>query len=74
MQPLLQAINQLLTHEDWRCRHAAIMALSTMGEGCKRQMEPLISQIVTEMVLPRIDDPSPRVRYAVCNALGQVKI
>jgi vesicle coat complex subunit len=48
------------------------MGLSTMGEGCKRQMESLISQIVNEMVLPLITDPHPRVRYAVCNCLGQM--
>ncbi|KAI6241894.1 Importin-5 [Aphelenchoides fujianensis] len=72
MQPLLQAINQMQKHEDWRWRHAAIMGLSTMGEGCKRQMEPLISQILNEMVLPFITDKHPRVRYAVCNCIGQM--
>ncbi|CAD5228158.1 unnamed protein product [Bursaphelenchus okinawaensis] len=72
MQPLLQAINEIIKHEDWRYRHAAIMGLSTMGEGCRRQMEPLISQIIHDMVIPCIQDPHPRVRYAVCNCLGQM--
>ncbi|KAI6211224.1 Importin-5 [Aphelenchoides besseyi] len=72
MQPLLQVIDQMQKNADWRYRHAAIMGLSTMGEGCKRQMEPLISQIINEMVLPYINDKHPRVRYAVCNCVGQM--
>jgi hypothetical protein len=35
-------------------------------------MEPLIHDIINQMVLPKITDPHPRVRYAVCNALGQM--
>ncbi|CAD5235672.1 unnamed protein product [Bursaphelenchus xylophilus] len=72
MQPLLQAINEIIKNPDWRYRHAAIMGLSTMGEGCRRQMEPLIAQIIHDMVIPAIQDPHPRVRYAVCNCLGQM--
>lgn len=88
LTPLLRSINEILKSgecalakaevelfgvlADWRCRHAAIMGLSTMGEGCRRQMEPLIAQIINDMVLPLINDPHPRVRYAVCNCLGQM--
>ena len=35
-------------------------------------MEPLIHDIVNQMVLPKITDAHPRVRYAVCNAIGQM--
>uniref|UniRef100_A0A1I8EUB0 Importin subunit beta-1/Transportin-1-like TPR repeats domain-containing protein n=1 Tax=Wuchereria bancrofti TaxID=6293 RepID=A0A1I8EUB0_WUCBA len=47
------------------------MGISTIGEGCKRQMEPLIEEIVNN-VLPFLGDSHPRVRYAACNALGQM--
>ncbi|KAK6112808.1 HEAT repeats family protein [Brugia pahangi] len=57
--------------ENWKNRHAAIMGISTIGEGCKRQMEPLIEEIVNN-VLPFLGDSHPRVRYAACNALGQM--
>ncbi|VDK72111.1 unnamed protein product [Litomosoides sigmodontis] len=56
---------------NWKCRHAAIMGISTVGEGCKRQMEPVIEEIVNN-VLPFLGDSHPRVRYAACNALGQM--
>uniref|UniRef100_A0A915D2E4 TOG domain-containing protein n=1 Tax=Ditylenchus dipsaci TaxID=166011 RepID=A0A915D2E4_9BILA len=68
----LRFVQELLNNEDWKCRHAAIMALSTIGEGCKRQMESLISEVVSDLVMPSIVDPHPRVRYAGCNALGQM--
>lgn len=48
------------------------MALSTIGEGCKRQMEPIIHEIVNSMVLSSVNDQHPRVRYAACNAIGQM--
>lgn len=68
----LQCINELLNNENWKYRHAGLCALSTIGEGCKRKMEPLIQDIANQMVLPKIVDPHPRVRYAVCNAIGQM--
>ncbi|VDN02262.1 unnamed protein product [Thelazia callipaeda] len=63
--------NMLQGDENWKSRHAAIMGISTVGEGCKRQMEPLIEEIV-DNVVPFLEDSHPRVRYAACNALGQM--
>ena len=47
------------------------MAISAVGEGCYRQMEALLPDIVNT-VLPFLTDPHPRVRYAACNAVGQL--
>ena len=47
------------------------MAISAVAEGCKKQMEPLLTDIVEE-VLTALVDQHPRVRYASCNALGQL--
>lgn len=47
------------------------MAISALGEGCHDQMTPMLSQIV-DAILPFLADPHPRVRYASCNALGQM--
>lgn len=49
--------NFVFVSEDWKHRHAGIMALSTIGEGCKRQMEPHITQVITDFILPATDDP-----------------
>lgn len=44
---------------DWRHRHAALMAISACGEGCKSQMETMLNNIV-DAILPFLQDP---VRY-----------
>uniref|UniRef100_A0A8C4QHS1 Karyopherin (importin) beta 3 n=1 Tax=Eptatretus burgeri TaxID=7764 RepID=A0A8C4QHS1_EPTBU len=64
-------IMQLLQNSEWKCRHAALMALSAIGEGCHKQMESMLPEIVA-FVLPYLRDSHPRVRYAACNALGQM--
>ena len=68
------AINHLHLHalaEDWHYRHAALMAISYVGEGCKKQMFPILEEVVSA-VLPFIQDQHHRVQYAACNALGQM--
>lgn len=36
----------MLADPDWRRRYAALMALSAIGEGCHKQMEEMLGQIV----------------------------
>ena len=47
------------------------MAISATGEGCHKQMVTYLDQIMNG-VLNYINDPHPRVRFACCNALGQM--
>lgn len=61
----------MLVAPDWKQRHAAVMAISVTGEGCAAFLAPHLSRLV-EMVLPRLSDESPRVRWAACNAIGQM--
>jgi len=68
---IISTIPPMLQHEDWRYRHAALMAVSAIAEGCVKQMEPLLASVV-DTVLPYLQDPHPRVRHASCNALGQL--
>ena len=56
---------------NWKSRHAGLMALSVLGEGCHDQMLPNLKQIV-EAIFPFLEDSHPRVRFAACNALGQM--
>eukprot|EP00741_Cyanophora_paradoxa_P006672 tig00001030_g6453.t1 len=60
-----------LTHQDWRFRHAALMAISQIGEGCQKQIEGHLGQVV-HMALTMFGDPHPRVRFAAINCLGQL--
>lgn len=87
---------------DWKYRHAGLMALSAIGEGCHQQMEGILNEIVNFVLLflqdpvstnnclihncyysfkwqiekpllkPRSIFQHPRVRYAACNAVGQM--
>lgn len=68
---IIQNIPNMLGHADWRYRHAALMAISAVGEGCYKQMEGMLPQIM-DGVLQYLSDPHPRVRYAACNAIGQM--
>ncbi|WKY14632.1 hypothetical protein Q1695_000287 [Nippostrongylus brasiliensis] len=63
--------SKLRNSEDWRERHVALMGFSVIGEGCQRVMEPQIQSIIKE-IIPFLNDKHPRVRYAACNAIGQM--
>lgn len=67
----INIISQMLQNVDWKQRYAALMAISALGEGCHKQMLPMLEQIVN-VIIPFIGDSHCRVRYAVCNALGQM--
>ena len=47
------------------------MAISAVGEGCHRQMLNMLPGLV-DSILPFLTNQHPRVRYAACNALGQL--
>lgn len=68
---IISNIPQMLQSADWHYRHAALMAISAIGEGCERQMSPILADVVGA-VLPYCQDSHHRVRYAACNALGQM--
>lgn len=47
------------------------MAISAVGEGCHKQMLNMLASLV-DNIIPFLNDAHPRVRYAACNALGQL--
>ncbi|XP_011500552.1 PREDICTED: importin-5 isoform X2 [Ceratosolen solmsi marchali] len=68
---IVQNIPSMLSSADWKYRHAALMAISAVGEGCHKQMEAILPQIM-DGIMQYLQDPHPRVRYAACNAVGQM--
>lgn len=68
---IVSNISTMLQSPDWKQRHAALMAISAAGEGCHKQMETMLDSIM-QAVLQYLADPHPRVRYAACNAIGQM--
>jgi hypothetical protein len=68
---LFSMIPALLGAEDWRERRAGLMAISTVGEGCIQVLTPNLD-VIMEMIFPLFQDSHERVRWAACNAVGQL--
>ena len=68
---VMAALPAMLSHVDCKQRYAALLDISAIDEGCHKQMAAMLEQI-TVGVLNFLRDPHPRVRYAACNAIGQM--
>ena len=55
MALVTMVIRLLTTAGDWRWRHAALMAVSAVGEGCLKQMKDMLEEIV-DAILPFCQD------------------
>ncbi|KAI9680821.1 MAG: hypothetical protein M1817_004261 [Caeruleum heppii] len=71
LPPTFTWLPRMVTSSSWRDRHAALMAISAISEGCRELMMGELDKVL-ELVLPALRDPHPRVRWAGCNALGQM--
>jgi importin-5 len=69
--PTFAFLPSLQASSDWRQRHTGLMALSAIAEGCEKYMKAELSRVL-DMILPCVTDPHPRVRWAACNAVGQL--
>jgi len=65
---LLVLIN---TAQDWKARHTGLLLISILGDGCKKELKPYLADLVG-MMLPRFEDPHPRVRWSAINAAAQL--
>eukprot|EP00850_Spirogloea_muscicola_P020012 SM000205S06219 [mRNA] locus=s205:248959:255137:+ [translate_table: standard] len=61
----------LADQSDWRKRHAALVTLAQVAEGCAKVMVKNLDPVVS-MILESFRDPHPRVRWAAINAIGQL--
>lgn len=71
--PVVEATipSYLSNTESWQHRHAALLAISQVGEGCQRQIEEKLGDVIG-MAVSRFGDPHPRVRWAAINCIGQM--
>jgi len=60
-----------LSDGDWRKRHASLICLAQIAEGCQKVMLAQIDALV-DMCLKGLQDPHPKVRWSACQALGQM--
>lgn len=56
-------VPEMLNSEDWRRRHAALMAVSSAGEGCHKQMETMLEQVVSAVLNYLTDPVSSAIEY-----------
>lgn len=71
LQPTFQWLPRMMQSQSWSDKHAALMAISAISEGCREQMVGELKQVL-DLVIPALSEPHPRVRWAGCNALGQM--
>ncbi|KAI1948004.1 importin subunit beta-3 [Ophidiomyces ophidiicola] len=71
LPPTFNWVPRMISSAVWRDRHAALMAISAISEGCSDLMVNELQQVLA-LVIPALQDPHPRVKFAGCNALGQM--
>ncbi|KAL9057872.1 MAG: hypothetical protein Q9162_002102 [Coniocarpon cinnabarinum] len=71
LPPTFEWMPKMLNSSSWQEKHAALMAISAISEGCKDLMEEQLDQVLN-LIMPTLGDAHPRVRWAGCNALGQM--
>ncbi|KAF2148970.1 ARM repeat-containing protein [Myriangium duriaei CBS 260.36] len=71
LPPTFNWLPRMISSGSWRDRHAALMAISAISEGCQELMEGELDKVL-DLVVPALKDPHSRVRWAACNALGQM--
>jgi len=64
-------IPTFLQRSDWQARHAALMVISQISEGCRKTIGDQLGEVVTTVV-NFFKDPHARVRFAAINCLGQM--
>ncbi|KAK3251341.1 Importin-5 [Cymbomonas tetramitiformis] len=68
-----QLLPQCLASDDWKMRHAGLIALSQIAEGCAKLIEEQkMLGPISDMCLAKVTDPHPRVRWAAVHAIGQM--
>lgn len=71
LPPTFNWLPRMISSAAWRDRHAALMAISAISEGCRDLMIGELDKVL-DLVVPALRDTHPRVRWAGCNALGQM--
>ena len=67
-----QTMPALIGDAYWKKRHAALIALSQIAEGCVKGMKKDVVGAVQPCLHALATDPHPRVRWAAINGLGQM--
>ncbi|CAL5227386.1 g10339 [Coccomyxa viridis] len=61
----------LLQDPDWKKRHAALICISQIAEGCVKVLVKTVRGLA-DMCMQGLQDQHPKVRWAACQAVGQM--
>ncbi|CAD7695704.1 unnamed protein product [Ostreobium quekettii] len=64
-------LNMWIGDQDWKKRHATLICLAQIAEGCAKVMLSEVDAL-TDMCLKGVQDAQVKVRWAACQALGQM--
>ena len=64
-------IGELIVSENWNYRYAALVSVSCIAEGSKKILETRLKDVLA-ICMPSFADPDDRVKYAACQAIGQL--
>lgn len=67
-----QHIMSMINADAWESRAAALTILTYVAEGCHKQFIKHLDMIVDTLVLPRMKDDHPMVRYCAMQAIAQM--
>ena len=60
-----------INNDDWKHRGAALSMLTYVFEGAIKAFMPHLDMIVRQVIVPRITDPHPYVRYSAIQCVAQ---
>eukprot|EP01025_Chloroclados_australasicus_P010561 TRINITY_DN1432_c0_g2_i1.p1 TRINITY_DN1432_c0_g2~~TRINITY_DN1432_c0_g2_i1.p1 ORF type:complete len:1108 (-),score=185.74 TRINITY_DN1432_c0_g2_i1:305-3628(-) len=66
-----QMLPQWLQDGDWKKRHAVLICLAQIAEGCEKQLQDQ-KDVLTAMCLKGLQDGHAKVKWAACQAIGQL--
>lgn len=64
------SVSSMMNQANWKMHHAALMALSQIGEYIGKKIDSDVPAILS-IVQNFAKNPNPRIRYACCHLLGQ---
>jgi hypothetical protein len=56
----------------WEMRSAALTILTYVAEGCKKQFIKFLDMIVDRLIMPKVNDPHPMVRFCAMQCIAQM--
>lgn len=71
MQIASNLLPQYLQSSEWQARHAGLIAMSQIAEGCSKQMCKSLNETLSPC-LSLVNDSHPRVRWAAVQCIGRM--